>query len=41
MTPDERELTDANYRPWSWIAGLGFGFGLIALMFELALSVGG
>ncbi|MDF1584994.1 hypothetical protein SH611_03600 [Geminicoccaceae bacterium 1502E] len=41
MTQDEREASDPDYRPWSWIAGLLFGFGLIAVMFELALTVGG
>ena len=40
MTPDDRERTDPDYRPWSWLAGLAFSGGVIALMFRLALSIG-
>ncbi len=39
MTPDEREKTDPDYRPWSWIAGFALAGGIMALMFGLALSV--
>jgi hypothetical protein len=41
MTPNERETTDPDYRPWSWIAGFAFGGLVFWLMFELSLSVGG
>lgn len=40
MTPDAREKTDPHYRPWSWLAGLAGGAGIVWLMFALSLSVG-
>lgn len=41
MISDDREKTDPDYRPWSWIFGFLLAGGIIALMFGLALSVHG
>jgi len=41
MQENEREKTDPNYRPWSWITGFAFSFFIIWLMFELSLTIGG
>ena len=40
MTPDERDKTDPDYAPWSWIAGLAFAAVVVWLMFALSLSIG-
>ena len=40
MTPDDRERSDPDYRPWSWILGLAAAAGVLWLMFALSLSVG-
>ena len=41
MKTGEREHTEINYRPWSWIAGFIFAAFIFWLMFELSLRVGG
>lgn len=40
MNAEDNEKTDANYRPWSWIAGTLFAALVVWLMFELSLQVG-
>ena len=41
MKTGEREHTDTDYRPWSWIAGFNIAAFIFWLMFELSLRVGG